>query len=301
MSGFLAAIGQQLAQRWATVLVLPGLVFIATAMAGHALGQVHFYDVALLLRSAQKLAMQFDGRPVAAVLAVAGIALGAAAVGLFAQGVGVAARSAWLADGLPRPFSAIAKFTVDKRCDAWKEANEAYKKARNASASDETLAQLADKRNRIALAQPVRPTWIGDRISAASTRIHNQYHLSLDFAWPRLWLVLPDLVRTEVKDARDSFDRAATLQGWGLLYMTLGIEWWPAAVAGLFTVVLAWRRGRASMGVLADLVESAFDLYAGNLVTSLGFAKAAGPGPGTWLGPSTDGWATINAWIRKGS
>ena len=55
------------------------------------------------------------------------------------------------------------------------------------------------------------------------------------------------------------------------------------------------------MGVLADLVESAFDLYAGNLVTSLSFAKAAGPGPGPWQGPSTDGWATINAWIRKGS
>ena len=83
--------------------------------------------------------------------------------------------------------------------------------------------------------------------------------------------------------------------------MTLGIEWWPAAVAGLFTVVLAWRRGRASMGALADLVESAFDLYAGNLVTGLGFAKPAVPSPGTWQGPSTDGWATIDAWIRKGS
>jgi hypothetical protein len=167
--------------------------------------------------------------------------------------------------------------------------------------SRETLAQLADKRNQTALARPVRPTWIGDRISAASTRIRNQYHLSLDFAWPRLWLVLPDLVRTEVQGARDSFDRAATLQGWGLLYMALGIEWWPAAVAGLFTVVLAWRRGRASMGALADLVEAAFDLYAGNLVTSLGFAKPAGSSPGTWQRPSTDGWDTIDEWIRKGS
>jgi hypothetical protein len=306
LSGFLTAIGQQLAQRWATVLVLPGLVFIAIAMAGHALGQTRSYDVPELVRSAQKLATQFDGRPVAAVLAVGGIALAAIAVALLAQGVGTAARSLWLVYRVPWPFSAVVEFLVDKRGKAWKCASTKYDEARRppAPADDVQLAKLADKRNRIALAPPIRPTWIGDRMASASTRVYSQYHLSLDFAWPRLWLVLPDLVRAEVKDARDSFDHASTLQGWGLLYMALGIEWWPAAVAGLFTVVLAWQRGRASMGTLADLVEAAFDLYAVSLATSLGFTQPGAPDQepgGGWQAPRTEGWAAIDDWIRKGS
>ena len=316
MSGFLAEIGKQLAQRWATVLVLPGLVFLTIAVAGHVLGQAHFYDIALLLHSAKQLAAQFDGRAVTAVLTVAGIALCAAAVALFAQGLGTAARSLWLVDRLPGPFDAVVRHIVKERREDWQDADKAYRDYQklpapapgaggdnNADAErNEQLAELADKRNRIALAPPVRPTWIGDRIAAVYSRVHNQYALSLDFAWPRLWLILPDLVRTEVKDARDSFDRAAFLQGWGLLYMVLGIEWWPAAAAGLFIVVLAWRKGRASMDTLADLIESAFDLYASALVASLGFEKATSPDTGAWQTiPDTNNWATVDEWMRKAS
>jgi hypothetical protein len=314
LSGFLAAIGEQLAQRWATVLVLPGLVFLAIAAAGHVLGQTHSFDVTLLIHYAEKLAAHYDGRPVDAVLTVAGIALGAVAAALLAQGLGTAARSLWLVDRLPGPFDAPIRHLVKKRRQQWNNADEAYRDYQKESSAaapgaggergnrEEQLAILADKRNRIALARPVRPTWMGDRIAAASSRIHGQYSLSLDFVWPRLWLILPDLVRSEIKDARDSFDRSATLQGWGLLYIALGIEWWPAAIAGLFTTVLAWRRGRASIGVLADLVESAFDLYTSNLVTSLGFEKLIGSGTGDWkVVPNTDNWAAVDEWIRKGS
>ncbi len=307
MTAFLAQIGQQLAQRWANVLVLPGLLFLAVAASGHVLGQAHFYDVALLLHSSEKLATQFDGRPVAAVLSVAGIVLGAAAAALLAQGFGTVARSLWLVDRLPGPLGAVVRHMVDKRRHDWQAANDAYQRykespaAEAAAARDEKLAVLGDKLKRIALAAPVRPTWIGDRIAAASSRIHGQYNLSLDFAWPRLWLILPELARTEVKDARDSFDRAATLQGWGLLYMVLGIEWWPAAVAGLCTAVLAWRRGRTSMGALADLVESAFDLYASTLVKGLGYEPPVSPATSDWQAfPSTANWGAADDWMRKG-
>jgi hypothetical protein len=310
LNGFLAEIGKQLAQRWATVLVLPGLVFLATAAAGHLLGQAHFYDVALLVHSAGKLAAQFDGRPVTAVLSAAGVALGAAAAALFAQGLGTVARSLWLVDHLPGPLDAAVRHRVTKRRDEWKKADDAYRTYQESAAApganaerSAQLAILADKRNQIALARPVRPTWIGDRIAAASSRVHGQYSLSLDFAWPRLWLILPDLVRTEIKDTRDSFDRAATLQGWGLLYIAVGIEWWPATAAGLFTASLAWRRGRASIAALADLVESAFDLYASDLVTSLGFTRAAdqrSTGDSQTV-PDTDKWDAVDEWMRKGT
>ena len=35
--------------------------------------------------------------------------------------------------------------------------------------------RLAARRNRIALARPTRPTWIGDRVAAADSRVYHQY------------------------------------------------------------------------------------------------------------------------------
>jgi hypothetical protein len=61
-----------------------------------------------------------------------------------------------------------------------------------------------------ALARPVHPTWMADRLAAAGSRVYHQYGLDLEFTWPRLWLLLPELTRTEVRDTRDSFAAAAT-------------------------------------------------------------------------------------------
>ncbi|MEK8169407.1 hypothetical protein NKH77_05185 [Streptomyces sp. M19] len=50
---------------------------------------------------------------------------------------------------------------------------------------------LTAARDRIALAEPRRPTWMGDRLLAVAVRVRDTYDLDLATAWPRLWLVVP--------------------------------------------------------------------------------------------------------------
>ena len=72
------------------------------------------------------------------------------------------------------------------------------------------------------------PTWIGDRLYACRVRTATAYGLDLGAMWPRLWLIVPDVVRTEIGVAREAFSAAARLMAWALLYLALGIWWWPA-------------------------------------------------------------------------
>lgn len=44
MGGFLGALGQKLAERWLTLLALPGALFLATAATARILGQAHALD-----------------------------------------------------------------------------------------------------------------------------------------------------------------------------------------------------------------------------------------------------------------
>ncbi|MGW2767425.1 hypothetical protein [Streptomyces sp. NPDC001275] len=107
-----------------------------------------------------------------------------------------------------------------------------------------TLGELAAARNRIALARPLRPTWIGDRFAGVEARVWAEYRVDLSFGWTRLWLVLPEETRAECATARAAFDASGGLAAWGVLYLALGCWWWPAAVIAPTLIVLAWRRGR---------------------------------------------------------
>ena len=55
--------------------------------------------------------------------------------------------------------------------------------------------------------------------------------------------------------------------------------WWPAALIAAVTCAVAWRRARASTGVLAELSESVVDLYALTLVAQLGITTVDGLTP----------------------
>jgi hypothetical protein len=48
----------------------------------------------------------------------------------------------------------------------------------------------------------------GDRIHAIEQVALDRYGLDLTFAWPRLWLVLPENVRAELNAARQLIARA---------------------------------------------------------------------------------------------
>jgi cytochrome c1 len=291
VTDFLSAVGNRVAQQWLAFLALPGLVFVAAVSAGHTLGQGRSLDLRLLTHAGTELAAHYQGRAVPALVAGVALAAAAAAVGLVARGLASALAAAWLASGKRGPAGWLLAAGTRARQRRWGDADQRYRDAKKAHADDAVLAQLAVARNDIALARPAHPTWMGDRLAAAGSRVYYQYGLDVPFSWPRLWLLLPDLARSEIRDASDSFTAAATVQAWGLLYLALGVVWWPSGVCGAFAAVLGWRRGRAAAAALADLVESAYDLHNRDLAIALGFS-----------GPvDTVSGAEISQLIRKGS
>ena len=94
-------------------------------------------------------------------------------------------------------------------------------------------------RNRIALARPQSPTWMGDRAAALETRIRNEYGLDLPSAWPRLWLVLPEPARTDLRRAGQAYVDASRWGSWSLVYAVTAFAWWPVAILAVVALAAA--------------------------------------------------------------
>jgi hypothetical protein len=137
---------------------------------------------------------------------------------------------------------------------------------------EEALRSLGEDRNRIALAVPVRPTWMGDRITAAATRVQADYGLDLASAWPRLWLLASPEQRAPVQQTVAELDTAATLAVWGSGYLVVGAFWWPSALLGLALIVAGRQRGRRAVDGYAELAEAIVDLGLSDLAQRLGIA-----------------------------
>ncbi|MGA5167436.1 MULTISPECIES: hypothetical protein [Streptomyces] len=289
MNAFLAELGKKLAERWVSLLVVPGALFVALAAAGSALGHRHALDRRLLGLAVEELATHYDRRPVSAVLLFVAVLAAAAVAGLLARALGTVVERAWLISG---PAWLTGRL-VRRRKDRWTTAAERAAAGRapagrpaaeqapaGRSAAAEQLAAdraaLAEERNAIALTRPARATWIGDRLRGVGVRVHAQYGLDFPFAWPRLWTLLPEACRNDLIAAREALAGAATQSGWGLLYLCLGLVWWPAAGAGAALMLLGWRRGREAAANLADLTEATVDLYAADLALLLGVDLPSG-------------------------
>lgn len=267
MNAFLSALGTKLAERWVSVLVLPGALFTVLAVAASVLGHRHALDGQRLSHAAEDFATRYDHRPVSAAL-LAVVAMAAATlIGLLTHGLGTVVEKVWVITGPAWLTGPLVRW----RHDRWTRARAAAEHA----PADERAARVAI-RNAVALTEPVRPTWIGDRLRGVGVRVHGQYGLDFPFTWPRLWLLLPENCRNDVIAAREAMSGASTQSGWGVLYLCLGTQWWPAALAGDVLLLLGWRRGRAVAGNLADLTESAVDLYAAELARSLGDEPPSG-------------------------
>ncbi|CAM5370175.1 hypothetical protein [Streptomyces pilosus] len=278
MSAFLSELGRRLAEKWLTALVLPGLLFTGAVLLAATLRHTHALDVDFLLSRAASYNRDVRGTGSTAVLlAVSGALLAAAGAGLLAQAVAVPVRVVWLGRW-PSPLGPLSSALVRRRADRWQRLQARYAEEVERPRPDRAVIDaLAARRNRIAPAPPCRPTWIGDRIAATDRRVHLEYGLDLTSAWPRLWLTVPEEVRAELRAARSALDSATTTAAWGVLYVLLGLLWWPAAVAGAGTLTAAWRRGRSGAGELAELAESTVDLHGAALGAALGLGTADAP------------------------
>lgn len=286
MGVFLAELGKKLAERWLSMLVVPGVLFLAVLAAARTLGHLHPFDFGLLTRQIDAWATAPSAaRPSGlAIVLVAGL-LAAAGAGVTAQALGSLVERIWLAEqwaSWPAPARGIAKLRVHRRRRMWEAASKNHQEALDARAAwlangrepaEEPVVDLDQTRRamqRIALEAPARPTWTGDRIHAVVVRMDRDYQLDLPTVWPHLWLAMPETTRPEITTARESLSRAATLAGWGVLYLVAGALWWPGLLIPAAVIGTAWRRSRAAVEVYALLVEAAARLHTTELARSVG-------------------------------
>jgi hypothetical protein len=300
VSSFLEVLAGKLADRWLTLLVLPGALYVAVAVAATRLSHAHWHRLDLLRDDLTQIAAEPAARRSGTVvLALAGLLAAAAAVGIVSQGLGSLFRELWFAPS-HGPFTRALTRRRGRRWDTANqrlmEATVAAGEAQEAGESGATglirqAEERAAARSAVGLRRPTRPFAAGNRMAAADQRVLDHYGLDLRFAWPRLWLVLPDATRSALGAANDALVAAQRLAGWAIAYMLLTVLWWPALLIAAVSITVAWRRAASAAGTLADLVEAAIDLYGRTLAHALGLRS---PGP---LDRKTG--AEITALLRK--
>lgn len=281
----LDTLSSRFGERWANVISPLGMLYVAAIWAGLLLGQSHALDGAMLVeRSVDEFQSWGSGPTLTSGAVVIALAVATAASFMVGQ-VGSLIERSWSARGpswwvkLGRDGQ-VGRWRLTKgRRDRWLAADEEYRAAAEVeTSSPEDLrlqGELAARRNRIALSEPQRPTWIGDRLRVVGERVHHQYGLDPDAAWPRLWLVLPEATREELRLARAELAGAARLVGWALVFAVLAAAlWWPAAVVAAILAAIGWNEARARAETFASLVEASFDVY------SVALAAAVQPAVG---------------------
>jgi hypothetical protein len=289
MGALLSELGKKLAERWLTLLVLPGALYLAVCVAGRVLGHAHPLDIPRLTNQITTWAGQPAVRTIGgqAVL-LAAILAGSAAAGLLAQALGSLTERLCLAadwNAWPAPLRSLARKRVENRKERWNTAATTYQQHRESAARALARGHRLDPTERlaayramirIASEQPARPTWSGDRIHAVTVRLGRDHHLDLAVVWPYLWLTMPDTTRAQITTTREAVARATTLTGWALLYLPLTLVWWPAALIATVLAVASWHRTRAAIDAYASLLEAAARLHTTDLARHLGVDH---PGP----------------------
>ncbi|MER7693830.1 hypothetical protein [Streptomyces sp. NPDC097610] len=278
MGAFLAGVGTKLADRWVNALLLPGLLWTALLAAGVHLGQAHAFAADHLSEWLDQLAARPATHASGTVaLTACATLLAGAGVGMLAGGLGGLVERLWaLPDDRP-----AAAWLLARRRQRWDAAERQLKTAilqaargtdgQNDAAHAARVRACQRRRARLGAGRPQRPTRIGDRFARTTTRTAQFNGLDdLALAWPRLWTMLPDQLRTDIVTARDAYAATARLAAWGLLYLALTAAWWPAALIGAPVLATATGRAHAAADVLADLIETACDLHLNDLAKRLG-------------------------------
>jgi hypothetical protein len=274
MNSFLSELGKKIADRWLTLVFLPGLLFIAVLCTAVTLRYAHSTDLGWLAQRADSVPKHLEGKNAEIGLLIIGVILGSIGSGLLARWVALWVLALWL--GRWRwPLRRAGRMLSEKR--------------RKRAADAATAAAIRP----IPAYLPDRPTWIGDRLRLIGTRLNAEYGVDLAVIWPRMWLIADDSLRNPVANTRERFDFAAVLTAWGALYTALGLLWWPSAIPGICAVLTGWRRGRTACGEFAMMVEALVDLKVRSLAESLGVTLPKGR-------VTPDEGAEVNSILGKG-
>jgi hypothetical protein len=274
----LTGIGEKLAERWAALLVLPGLLWIGAAAVAVVLDG-RWNDVRHLVRRIDRLPEKPSTGTVLLVLLA--VLLLAAGTGLVARFLGWLVELCWLAPW-PRAGRVLRSWRRRRWNSAQEEIRDALRETRwrrdEGSAAEDAppdITATRARRNQIALREPVGATWMSDRAHALHERVWDVYRVDLVFGWPRVWLTMPEHARGELRAAAAQWKSSALLVGWSLLYLPLALWWWPALLVGGLVLATGWYRGRMAFDAFAHLIEAAVDLYCRDTVKNLGLSRSS--------------------------
>lgn len=290
INSLLSELGRKLAERWLSLLVLPGALYLSVAAAAHTLGHAHPFD---LNRLTQRVTAWANEPAVSGVggqvVLLAAVLAGAAAVGCAVQGSAALLERIMLAADWrdwPRPLRWLTVWRVERRTQRWQEHAVAWHRHREHAAVALARGRRTDPSERraayramtrIAAERPDRPTWCGDRLNAVAIRLERDHHLDLSTCWPHLWLILPEATRLEITAARQALVRATGLIAWALLYLPLAVWWWPGAALGLTLALAGRHRARAATDIYALLLEAAVHVHVRDLAEHLGLERDSSP------------------------
>ncbi|MDQ0760468.1 hypothetical protein [Streptomyces canus] len=280
MGGFFQQLAKTLADRWISLLVLPGAFFLGAVWLSIGLGHVDAWNVALLTRQADDAMSTVADLPSGAqALLVVAVLAAASGVGFVVQALAAVTRRVWLGPW-PRPFTPVAAARTARRRARWhrlveeRRALEAASPATRTREQQDRIDAVAHRITRLAMAEPGRPTWMGDRIHAVESIAYHRYGLDLTYGWSRLWLVLPDPARTELTAAHSAFAAAVATGTWAVPYLLLSVVWWPAVLVAAGIGLTGWTRARSAVADLTTLTEATLDLYGRTLAAALGIGDA---------------------------
>ncbi|MFJ7955771.1 hypothetical protein ACIQ62_05695 [Streptomyces sp. NPDC096319] len=288
LTAFASELGKKLAERWMSLLVLPGALYLAVATAGHVLGHGHALDLSRLVSWLDSLARTKAEEGIGgATVLVLGVLVGAAVAGMAAQWLGTVLERLALASEWRRlpawPRRWVAR-RVDHRRVEWRSAAREWHRLRQAAAAAAAARQVHDPAPRLAALRsmrdiaeecPDRPTWSGDRLNATAVRLERDLGLDVAVCWPYLWLLVSDGERAQLTTVRDDLARATALGGWALLYLPVFVWWWPALPLAAGIAVTARRRTRAASDAWARALEATCRLHLREAADRLGIDTAA--------------------------
>ncbi|MCC3776056.1 hypothetical protein [Streptomyces sp. UNOB3_S3] len=134
----------------------------------------------------------------------------------------------------------------------------------------------------------LRPTALGNALTAAEARAGRRYELDAVVVWTRLEPLLSDPVRAAVAERRTTMDAAARLSVTAALCAPLSVwllwrsGWWLLLAAALLAAArIAYTAAVHAAIDYGESVAAAFDLHRFDLLTALHLPPARGPGRGT--------------------
>ncbi|WP_133305540.1 hypothetical protein [Streptomyces sp. AcE210] len=273
MEAFFSEVGKKLTDRWLTAILLPGLLFAIAVVCAAVLGHGQPFDLHLAIQWLDDRIAERRKKPSGNIVLLIGTLAAAGSLGLVANWLSHAVSRVWIGSGLRmrQAFFAVRWTVLCGRNLGWRIAGRSTRPWVTA------LPPTAPSR---------QPTWMRRRIRRAGRRIAVGYGISMELAWPRLWQIVPADAKIEVTDAWARYTAATLQASWGLLYLVLGLWWWPALIIGAIVLTVGCIRGRLSVDALALLVEATVDTHIHSLAQVLGVSLPHGrvtPAEGLWI------------------